>query len=185
MRSSYCLLLFLVTFTVKAQLSPTKVTDYITVSLPSDFRPMNEQEINSKYVYTRRPMALYTDYGVTVDFGINRGNNQWAQGDLNILKDFYKANISSLYDEVSFTKDAIETINGRDFAVFEFVAIVKPEEDAITNESALRAYSYIQYTIVNNQTLVFTLSSPYQHMRKWKDLAPQIMQSVSIKKNFK
>ncbi|CAD5274546.1 MULTISPECIES: hypothetical protein [unclassified Imperialibacter] len=185
MRSSYCLFLFLVTFTVKAQLSPTKVTDYITVSLPSDFRPMNEQEINSKYVYTRRPMALYTDYGVTVDFGINRGNNQWAQGDLNILKDFYKANISSLYDEVSFTKDAIETINGREFAVFEFVAIVKPEEDAITNESALRTYSYIQYTIVNNQTLVFTLSSPYQHMRKWKDLAPQIMQSVSIKKNFK
>ncbi|MEQ8810023.1 MAG: hypothetical protein RIE59_13205 [Imperialibacter sp.] len=185
MKSAFLIVCLVAPLSLIAQLSPTKVTDYITVSLPSDFRPMNEQEINSKYVYTRRPMALYTDYGVTVDFGINRGNNQWAQGDLTILKDFYKANISSLYDEVSFTKDAIETINGREFAVFEFVAIVKPEEDAITNESALRTYSYIQYTIVNNQTLVFTLSSPYQHIRKWKDLAPRIMQSVSIKKNFK
>lgn len=168
-----------------AQLSPVKVTDHITVSFPADFRLMTEQEINNKYVYTRRPMALYTDYGIAVDFGINRGNNQWAQGDLTILKDFYKANISSLYDEVSFTKEAMETINGREFAVFEFTAIVKPDEDAITNNTPLRVYNYIQYTIVNSQTLIFTLSSPYQHMRKWKDMAPQIMQSVTIKKNFK
>lgn len=168
-----------------AQLSPVKVADYITVSLPADFRPMTEQEINSKYVYTRRPMALYTDYGATVDFGINRGNNQWAQGDLTILKDFYKANIMSLYDEVSFTKEGMESIGGRDFAVFEFTSLIKPEEDAITNDRPLRTYNYIQYTIVNNQTLVFTLSCTQQYISKWKEQAPGIMQSVVIKKNFK
>ncbi len=185
MKLTFVFLMVLAPFALIAQLNSTKVTDHITVSFPSDFRPMNEQEINNKYIYTRRPMALYTDYGVTVDFGINRGNNQWAQGDLNILKDFYKANIMSLYDEVSFKKEAMETINGREFAVFEFTATVKAEEDAISNEGTLRTYNYIQYTIVNNQTLVFTLSCAAVHQRKWETLASQIMQSVSIKKNFK
>jgi hypothetical protein len=185
MKSALLVVCLILPISLMAQLTPTKVTDYITVSFPGDFRPMTEQELNNKYVYTRRPMALYTDYGASVDFGINRGNNQWAQGDLSILKDFYKANISSLYDEVTFSKDAMETINGREFAVFEYTGVIKPEEDAITNDTPLRMYNYVQYTIVNNQTLVFTLSCPYNQMRKWKELAPQIMQSVAIKKNFK
>lgn len=180
--SIFCLLFQLAAF---AQLKPVKVTDQITVSLPEDFRPMTEQEVSSKYVYTRRPMALYTDYGASVDFGVNRAYNQWSEGDLDILKDFYKANIVSLYDEVNFEKEGLEEINGRQFAVFEFTAVVKPEPDAISNDTALRTYNYIQYTIINNNTLVFNLSCPQSNMGKWKAIAPQIMQSVSIKKNFK
>lgn len=175
----------LIQYSLLAQLSPVKVTDHITVSLPTDFRPMTEQEINSKFVYTRRPMALYTDYSASVDFTISRAYNRWNSGDLDILKDFYKANIMSLYDEVTFLKETMEEIDGKNFAVFEFTALIKPEEDAIANDTPLRTYNYIQYTIINNSTLVFNLSCALNHMRKWKDVAPDIMRSVTIKKNFK
>ncbi len=171
--------------TALAQLKPVKVTDHITVSLPADFRPMTEQEIASKYVYTRRPMALYTDYAISADFGVNRAYNQWSEGDLDILKDFYKANIMALYDEVTFSKEELEEINGRRFAVFEFTAMVRPDQDAISNDTPLRTYNYIQYTIINNNTLVFNLSCPLANMGKWKKTAPEIMQSVVVKKNFK
>lgn len=182
----FFLILFLAGSLISAaQLRPVKISDHITVSLPEDFRPMTEQEINAKYVYTRRPMALYTDYGASVDFWVNRAKNQWTEGDLDILKDFYKANIASLYDEVDFSRESVEEINGRRFAVFEFSALIKPEEDAITNDKPLRTYNYIQYTIINSNSLVFSFSCPAQHKSKWVEIAPRIMQSVEIKKNFK
>ena len=185
MRYLFAICCVLIQSSLLAQLSPVKVTDHITVSLPTEFRLMTEQEINSKFVYTRRPMALYTDYGASVDFTINRAYNRWNAGDLDILKDFYKANIMSLYDEVTFLKESVEEIDGKKFAVFEFTALIKPEEEAIANDTPLRTYNYIQYTIVNNSTLVFNLSCALNHMSKWKVVAPAIMQSVTIKKNFK
>jgi len=185
MKTILSCLLLAAPLSLLAQLNPVKVTDHITVSMPADFRVMTPQEINAKFVSARIPLAMYTDYGVTVDFGVNKGNNQWGQGDLNIMSQFYKANITALYDDVVFTKEGTETIGDKTFAVFEFTALIKPEENSISRDTALRTYNYIQYTIVNNQTVVFTLSCAQRYMEKWKPIAPQIMQSVTIKKNFK
>lgn len=163
------------------KLVKTKIGKSITVSLPDDFMLMSQSEIRSKYVSAREPMALYSDESRNVDFTVNVAYSQWDANDLELMKSFYKSNIMGLYDEVHFLQEDIREINGRRFAVFEFVSSVKGESDSPLNSNAIGRYTYIQYTIVNNKTVLFNLSCP-THLRDiWGPLARQIMNSVTVK----
>lgn len=159
-----------------------EATDNITMDIPADFSPMTDDEIANRYITNRRPVAMYDDPSGNVNLGINLSPTRWDAKDMPILKDFYKSNIQNLYTEVEFSKEALEEINGRQYAVFEFESVVKDEEGSINQRPAIRNYTYIQYTIVNENLWVFNLSTPINLKNQWQAKAPQIMQSVKIKK---
>lgn len=181
-----CCILGFVSWTANAQkLVKIKVTESIVMSMPDVFRPMTDDEIADRYFTTKRPMAMYTSMDRTVDLGINKSVTQWRESDLGIMKDFYKTNIFSLYDNVQMLNEGMEEINGRNYAYFEFVSTVKADKNSIVNKKAITKYTYIQYTIVNGYSMVFNFTCPSIQRPTWSKKAKAMMQSVSIKKSLK
>lgn len=159
----------------------TQITENIQVGIPQGFQPMTEDLMNQRYLTARQPIAAYTNEQQIVDFTVNTSNTRWQVSDLPILKDFYKASLLELYDEVAFSREEIEEVNGQNYVVFEFTSTVRPEENALSAQSPVRKYTRIQYTVHNRQTLVFNFSCPQALQMKWEDTARQMMQSIQIK----
>jgi len=162
----------------------TKANDDISLLLPEDFTPMSQEDLMRKYVSAKAPIAVYTDFTRSVDLGVNVAYSRWAEEDLEMMMSFYKSNIMGLYSEVHFTKEKIENINGKDFAVFEFVSSVIDEEGTTINQSAISKYIRIQYTIVKSKTVLFNFSCPARQKDKWAPVAKEILESVKISKTL-
>ncbi len=162
----------------------TKVNDKITLLLPQDFIPMSPDDLSNKYVSSKTPLATFTDFNRSVDLGINVAYSRWNEEDLDIMQSFYKSNIMGLYDEVNFIKEEIEDINGRNFAVFEFVSSVNDEEGTTITQSSISKFVRIQYAIVNGKTVLFNFSCPARQKEKWSPIARQVLESVKISKKL-
>ena len=162
----------------------TKVNDDISLLLPSEFTLMSQADLNTKYASSKTPIAVYTDFSRYVDLGVNVAYSRWNEEDLEIMKSFYKSNIMGLYNEVQFIKEDIENINGKDFAVFEFISSVYDEEGAAPNQNAISKYVRIQYCISKSKTVLFNFSCPARQKDKWAPVAKQILESVKISKTL-
>jgi hypothetical protein len=162
-----------------------KINESITMSIPQDFRPMTNDEIADRYFTTKRPMALFTDQTLTVDLGVNKSTTNWAEKDLEIMKSFQKSNIYNLYDNIDMLSEGIQEVNGRNFAYFEFVSSVKDEENAFVKKGDINKYTYIQYAIINGQSLVFNFTCSSRNKDLWREQVAQVMKSIELKKNLK
>lgn len=178
------LLSTLLFFVNEVKLKRVKISDAVSVALPADFIPMSEQDISSRHISYRKPLAIYTSQDRNVDFSVNIAVSQWPASDLSLMKGFYKASIGSLFGEVEFVQDEIKTIDDRDFAVLEFISLTEAEEGSIQN-TPLRNYTIAQYSIVDGRTFVFTFTCPARQQQKWQPVAHQIMESIKIKNQKK
>ncbi len=162
------------------KLSKVKLNDHVSINLPKDFRVMTDNEIAERYFTYRKPVAMYTNPVGEVDFGLNVTATQWQADDLEILKSFYKSSINKMYTEVKFEREAIETINGKKFIVFEFSAVVRPDQKESLQMKARSSYTHIQYTVHNEKVYVFNFTSPYSLRSKWKSTAESMMKTIKI-----
>ena len=183
------LLPVLLMFEVAAQvpkLNKTKVHDAITVSLPEDFAPVSEQEMSSKYVSYRKPLALYTNPTKQADFSVNMSLTQWQHFDLPLVKDFYKASLSTLYSEMQWIKEDIQEIKGVPFAIFEYVGTVADAEDknSLKQTKPMQVYTYVAYGLVNGKVVVFTFTAPGNQRQQWASVAEAMMESIRLKKTL-
>ncbi|GAB4411070.1 MAG: hypothetical protein OHK0053_37900 [Microscillaceae bacterium] len=167
----------------------TKVNDYISLLLPSDFSLMPAEEYARRFGAYRPPLAMYQNQDGNVHFGINQSQNRslraYAEADfkaedLEMLKGMYKASIAALHTEVNFLQDKVINLNKRDYIVLEFVGLVKDEDNAFGSGKVLRQYSYLMYTVENDQVLVFNFTCPQLIQQKWAPVAQQIMQSLKV-----
>ncbi len=165
-------------------LQKIKVNNDLRLALPEDFVPMTEQDIAAKFISYRDPIALYTSPDRTVDFGVNLSVTHWKPEDIEIMKEFYENSIRTLYSDVKFIKQEIQTINDITYAVFEFESFVEGESNAVNQTSAISKYTLIHYAIVNNKTILFNFTSPLREKEKWQPVAHQIMNSIKIKKTL-
>jgi hypothetical protein len=161
----------------------TSIYEGISVALPQSFRPMTDAQLQETYQAARRPLAAYTDPNRQVAFGLNVSNTRWQPGDLPMLKDFYRASLLELYDEVTFLTEAVQEVDGQPFAVFEFVSVVRPAEDetSFVEQKPIRRYTYVQYTVHQQKTWVFDFSGPARDQATWQPVAQHMMQSVRMK----
>lgn len=191
-RISLLCLMALMPFVALAQ-SPkmvkTKVNDYISLLLPSDFALMPAEEYARRFGAYRPPLAMYQNQDGNVHFGINQSQNRslraYAEADfkaedLEMLKGMYKASIAAMHTEVNFLQDKVVNLNKRDYIVLEFVGLVKDEDNAFGSGKVLRQYSYLMYTVENDQVLVFNFTCPQPIQQKWAPVAQQIMQSLKV-----
>lgn len=162
----------------------TKVNEDISLLLPEDFILMSQADLNARYVSSKPPLAVYTDYSRMVDLGINVAYSRWNAEDIEIMKSFYKSTIMGLYDEVQFLNEGIEEINGNNFVIFEFVASVSDEEGTTLERRSISKYIRIQYTIVKSKTVLFNFSCPALQKDIWAPVAQHILESVKISKTL-
>lgn len=168
------------------KLVKTKVHDAITVSLPAEFTPVSEQEMMAKYVSSRKPLALYSNPSKQVDFSVNLSTNQWQHFDLPLVKDFYKASLSTLYSDIQWIKEEIQEIKGVPFAVFEYVGTVADteQENTLRKTKPMQVYTNIAYGLVNGKVVVFTLTAPANQQQQWSPVAEAVMESIRLKKTL-
>jgi hypothetical protein len=177
-------ILLLTAFQQPVKLSKTKISDHITARLPEDFQPVGEQELRSKYVSHRPPIALYTSPDRQVDFSVNVSVNQWQHFDLPLVKDFYKASLSTLYTDLRMLKEETTELNKHPAALFEFVGTVEGEENVVRSTASISKYHYVAYVLVNGKVAVFTLTAPARQQQQWSAVAEEIMESIRIKKTL-
>lgn len=171
--------------TAQVRLVKAKVSDKISMKLPENFFPMSEQELRTKYLSNKVPLAAYISYDKHADFGINISNSRWLESDVEMLKNFYKVNIQTLHTDVKFLKEEIIEINKQVFVVFEFVSLVADEDKKLKSTAKpIKRYHYIQYAIVNNKALVFNFSAPAEQMEMYRNIVPEMMGTIKIKKTL-
>lgn len=157
-----------------------KLTDGVTAQVPADFRPMTDDEIAQRYFTYRKPVAMFTDGRAVVSFGLNIAATTWKYEDLPILKSFYKASIMQMFTEVKMLREEIEQINGRNYAVFEFISEVRSDPKAIIKRPPVVNYTYILYTVVGEKIYIINFTCPAEVRGDWQSIAHAIVKTVKF-----
>ncbi len=173
--------LFLSNVAQAQKLEKKKVNDVITVYIPSDFVDMPEIDLIRKYPSVRKPLAAYTNMDRLVDFSVNQSATQWQESDLEMAKDFFKASLFNLYDEVEVLQEGIREVNGRKMAYFEFVSVVKGIQHDVTDKPSKSEYGYVQYVITKDGTWVFSFHAPTRMKEEWREVSDKMMTSIKVK----
>ncbi|MDA0193658.1 MAG: hypothetical protein O2887_00890 [Bacteroidetes bacterium] len=156
-------------------------TNEISLSIPANFILLPDNAVFERHGHYRAPVAFYTDPTGEIDLSISQNVSRWRQEDIEIYKDFYKANILSLYDDAEFSKEEIKDVRGQQFAVFEFISTLREDEKSFRGPTALRKYTYIMYTVYKETTLIYNFTSDAKTKNQWSPVANEIMEGIALK----
>ena len=162
----------------EVELAKVEVDKEITLLVPATFIPMTAQDIRNKFISYRTPKAGYTSQDRRVDMVVNINPTPWMDQDIELLREFYENNIRNLFDEVEFMQKEVKEINGRSYAVFEFVSTVAGDPNSFKNKTAVKDYTWVQYTIKDQQAYVFTFHCAAGLKDQWQSTAERIMSSI-------
>lgn len=180
----YSLIIFLLifsAFTEKPKLVKTKLTDGMTASIPGSFKPMDEMDFTQRYPSVRAPLAAFTNENRDVDFSVNISATQWPDGDLTVASKFFRVGLTNLFDKVDFISEGVHEVHGKKFIYFEIESRMNGTKMNEGQRSPISKYTYIQYLIQKDRTLVFTFSCPSRLRQDWQESASIIMKSIKIK----
>jgi hypothetical protein len=155
------------------------------VMLHESFKPLEEGYIAQKYPAAKKADAVFSTEDNWVDFAFNIARTQWEDNDLEMFVKFNKATLSTLYDKITYEKESIEEINGRKFAIYEFVAMQKADyktQELGVTSGPVKHYYHLVYTIHNKKVLLFNFNCPFKHKKKWQPESAKIMASIKFAK---
>jgi len=177
-------LLFLSAFLLTAatpKLVKTKVNDNITVSIPAGFFAMEPDDIAQRFPSVRAPLGAYTNEDRIVDLSVNISATQWPDGNREVAGKFFKTSLYNLYDKVDMIDEGTHVVHKKEYIYFEFESRTHAaRRDDAASEPTLK-YTYIQYFVEPNRTLVFTFSCPRSLKEDWQETARAVMKSVKVK----
>lgn len=162
------------------KLVKTKVADGIMVSIPKDFRPMDDLDFSQRYPSVRKPIAAYTNADREVDFSVNISATQWPDGDTEIAKKFFKSSVLNMFDRVEMISEGVQELNKRKFIYFEFESRMKGDRTKMELSDPVLGYTYIQYLVEPGRTLVFSFNCPKRLKDDWQTTAHKMMKSIKL-----
>lgn len=173
--------LVFLSFNAPPKLVKTKVSDDITVLIPKGFRPMDDLDFSQRYPSVRKPIAAYTNEAREVDFSVNISATRWRESDTEIAKQFFKSSIFNMFDRVEMLAEGIHDVNGKQFVYFEFTSRIKGNKKELGQEDPVLGYTYIQYLLKGDQTLVFSFNCPQRIREEWQSTAHKMMKGIAVK----
>lgn len=172
--------LLLVSFD-QPRLVKIKVTDEISVSLPKEWKPMDALDFTERYPSVRAPLAAYTNDERTVDFSVNISATRWPDANLEIASQFFKASIRNMFDRVEMLEEGIREVNGKSFVYFKFESRVNGTKNQVGNTDPVLRFTYLQYLIQPQRTIVFSFNCPRREREQWEKASDAMMKSIKIK----
>lgn len=163
------------------KLVKTKVTDDITVSIPADFFPMTPEDISQRMPSVRAPLGAYTNQDRVVDFSVNISATQWPDANKEVAAKFFKASLYNLYDKVDIINEGMHEVHHKEYIFFEFESRTNAARRVEGATEPSLKYTYIQYLVEHNRTLVFTFSCPRPLREDWQEVAHAMMAKVKVK----
>ncbi|GGK61846.1 hypothetical protein ACD591_12935 [Rufibacter glacialis] len=162
------------------KLKKVTVAKNVSLSIPQNFEVMPDDGIAREYPAARKPLGVFTSPDGQIDISVNQRPSTFPAEDLTILLPFYKASIQRMFTEVQFLREEKQTINGRDFLVYEFVSTVR-DERRTRNMAPVRKYTLIQYAFLKDQMVIFSFNAPAQLQKEWQETARAVMASAHVK----
>jgi hypothetical protein len=163
------------------KLVKTKINERITISIPKDWRPMDDLDFSQRYPSVRAPLAAYTNEERLVDFSVNISATQWPDADLEMVKEFFKASILNMFDKVDMLSEGVREINGKKFITFEFDSKINGNRKEEGFTDPIMKYTNIAYLIEPGQTLVFSFNCPRRMKDEWQVTARAMIKAIKVK----
>jgi hypothetical protein len=163
------------------KLVKVKVTDDITVSIPKDWKPMDGLDFTERYPSIRAPLAAFTNEERSVDFSVNISATRWPDGNTGIASKFFESSLRNMFDRVEMIKEGVREVNGKSFIFFEFESRVNGNKNQLGNADPVLRYTYQQYLIQPQRTLVFSFNCARRDRQAWEKAADAMMKNVKIK----
>jgi len=141
----------------------------LSILVPSDFTLMDKGMLDLKYpMQAHRPSEVYTNYEGSINVAFNFTQNRGAMRELPAFREF----LQHQFDRpgVEFLNSEIRSINGRDFAVQEF----------ITQAIDSRIYNHMFVTSLDGRWLMCTFNCTINHLDEWRPKAAEIVNSVRV-----
>jgi hypothetical protein len=178
---SFLLLFALASAFATPGLVKTKLPDGVTVSLPATMYAMTPDDIAQRYPSVRAPLGAFTDQDRAVDFSVNISATKWPDGDTDLAAKFFKSGLTNLYDRLDIISEGTQVIHKKKFIFFEFESRISGDRRKQGFTDPILKYTYIQYLVEKNRTLVFTFSCPKDQRGDWQETAKEIMLNVRVK----
>ena len=163
----------------KPKLTTVKLAPGLAVGVPQGFAPLPDEGIAVKFPAARKPLAVFSDPSGRIDYSISARPTTFGP-DYPILLAMYKASVQRLYTKVDFLTQETRKVNGREFAVLEFVSTLS-ENRRTVQQAAIRKYEYIQYAVEGQQLYIFSFSAPAEEQAKWRPIAQATLGAVELK----
>jgi len=170
--------LFILLSVQQVSLKRQKLTEYLSMEVAESLRSMTQQELSAKFLGAKIPDAALTDESSAIELTITGSPTFWMEKDVRLLKDFYDATIPPLFQEISFSKKEMITINEQQFVAYEFDGTPEVDDSGRVPE---KRYTYLLYTIFRNGMVTISFSCPPYLKKEWKPLADQMFQSIKLK----
>jgi len=175
------ILFLLATSFAPAKLVKTKVSDGVTVSLPGTMYAMTPDDIAQRYPSVRAPLGAYTDQERTVDFSVNISATKWPDGDVDLAAKFFKSGLTNLYDRLDMISEGQQILYKKKFIFYEFESRINGDRRKQGFTDPILKYTFIQYLVEKDRTLVFTFSCAKDMRGDWQETAKEIMKSIRVK----
>jgi hypothetical protein len=163
------------------KLVKTKIDSGITVSLPTELKPMTPEDLAQRYPSVRAPLGAYTNEDRLVDFSANVSATQWPDGDIKFAQSFFKSTIYNMYDRVDLLSEGFVDLHQKKFFYFEFDSRLNADRKNVGTQDALFRYTYIMYLVEPKRTLVFSFNCTKEQKEEWQETARAIMQTIRVK----
>lgn len=171
-------ILLIFVFHQEVDLKKQKLTEYLSMGVPSSLRAMSQQELSAKFLGAKIPDAALTEESSAVEFTVTGTPTFWMENDLKLLKDFYDASIPALFSEIDFIQKKMVTINERQFVAYEFTGTPAVEDPKKMPE---KRYTYILYSIYRNGLVTISFSCPPYLQQEWKPIVEEMYKTVKFK----
>jgi hypothetical protein len=175
------ILLVLLASGAPRKLVKTKIADGITASLPSDLYPMTPEDMAQRFPSARAPLGAFTNQDRLVDFSVNISATNWPDANSEMAQKFFKAALINLYDKLDMINEGSYLLNKKKFFFFEFDSRISGDRRRQGFQDPVMKYTYIQYYLETNRTLVFSFTCPKDQKEEWQGTAREVMKSVRVK----
>lgn len=165
----------------KRKLVRIKVDERISAMIPKDWIAMDGMDFTQRYPSVRAPLAAYTDTDRSVDFSINVSATQWPDGNLEMSQRFFKSSIMNMFDRVEMIDEGFNAFGKEKLIFFEFESRVEGDRRAEGFQQPVLKYTYIQYWVRSDRTIVFTFNAPRRVKDEWQETAREMMTSLKLK----
>ena len=161
-----------------AKLKKFKPYKGISLSLPSDFVEMKEEDIAQRYFTYKKPSMVYTDPNLETDVDINVTKNFWGEEDINMLKGFYKSTIFMGHKKIEIIQDTVVEMKGREYGLIEFTGGYPSSK-----RSLISYYTALVFTVIDNRIVVVSFRCRKNRKDYWQNTALSVIGSVKMKSN--
>ncbi len=151
----------------------------VTVTVPELLTPMTPEDIAQRFPSVRAPLGAFTNADRLADFSVNISATTWPDANVELAQKFFKASLQNLYDRVDMIGEGVQTIHKKKFVYFEFESRISGERRQGLQDPVLK-YTYIQYLVQKDRTLVFTFSCPKDLQQEWQPLAREMMKKIRV-----